>query len=116
MTVLKKELKKELKQNLIYSMFLSMMLFMLLPGTVQADHNKPTEHVVAGDVVPADYCYKPDKPLMFSTARYKKRYEEDVAEYERCRMLYTEMYERIKKIQSISEEAASFESNSVELK
>ncbi len=42
-----------------------------------------------------DYCYKPSKLLFFSTAEYKKRYAEDMKEYQRCRKSFLEMQEHM---------------------
>lgn len=41
-----------------------------------------------------NYCYKPSKPLFFSTARTKNRYAEDLQEYQRCQQSFSEMQER----------------------
>lgn len=56
----------------------------------------------ADDSVASDYCYKPGKPLFFSTANYKSRYEEDVAEYERCKQHFVEMQARVARLQQES--------------
>jgi hypothetical protein len=65
--------------------FIFLMMF-LLPGVALAEqlHNKP-----------ADYCYKPGKPLLFSKNSLKQRYEEDMREYRKCVKDYHEMLENI---------------------
>jgi len=60
--------------------------------------------VQASDVVPADYCYKPEKPLLLSTSDRKKLYDEDLKEYKKCKQSFIEMYERISQMQKDSEE------------
>lgn len=51
----------------------------------------------------ADYCYKPSKPLFFATMHYKKRYAEDVEEYQRCRQHFLEMQEDLAEMKTESE-------------
>ncbi|MCW8930372.1 MAG: hypothetical protein OQL19_09060 [Gammaproteobacteria bacterium] len=53
-----------------------------------------------------DYCYKPSKPLIFSTSKYKNRYLEDVKEYQRCRQGFLEMQARVASMKAESEKNA----------
>lgn len=56
------------------------------------------------DIVIVDYCYNPGKPLLFSTSNYKKLYDEDMKEYEKCRKLFIEMVKHVNKMQKKHEE------------
>ena len=53
-----------------------------------------------------DYCYKPNKPLLFSKPEYKKRYEQDLQEYQRCVKYFTQVHENISNMQIESEKNA----------
>lgn len=54
----------------------------------------------------ADYCYKPNKPLLFSKQEYKARYEQDLKEYQQCVKYFTEAHDNISSMQSDSEKNA----------
>jgi len=71
-----------------------LLLFLFISGLSASSY--------ADDSAAADYCYKPGKPLFFSTANYKIRYDEDVAEYERCQKHFIEMKERVARLQQES--------------
>ena len=47
---------------------------------------------------PVAHCYKPDKPLMFSTRYYKNRYAQDADEYRRCLKTFIEHQEYAAKV------------------
>lgn len=53
-----------------------------------------------------DFCYKPSKPLFFASSEYKKRYAEDVKEYQRCRQSFIEMQARVASMKKESEKNA----------
>lgn len=42
-----------------------------------------------------DYCYKPSEPLFLSTTKTKTRYAEDMLEYQRCKLYFVEMKQRV---------------------
>lgn len=44
------------------------------------------------------HCYKPSEPLWMATSYYKKRYERDVEEYQRCMKAFIEAQENAVKI------------------
>ncbi len=49
--------------------------------------------VCADTYEPVAHCYKPSKPLMFSTGYYKNRYNQDVADYQTCLKTFIEHQE-----------------------
>jgi len=53
-----------------------------------------------------DFCYKPSKPLFFSTSEYKNHYAEDVKEYQRCRQGFLDMQARVASMKKASEKNA----------
>lgn len=53
-----------------------------------------------------DFCYKPSKPLIFSTSKYKDRYAEDMKEYQRCRQGFLEMQARVASMKEEAEKQA----------
>jgi len=77
--------------------FLFILLFMLL-STI--GHTRST----SDDVM--DYCYKPSKPLFFSTKKYKNIFADDMKEYQRCRKGYIDMKTRVAAMQEESEKNA----------
>jgi len=50
-----------------------------------------------------DYCYKPSKPLFLSTSQSKKRYAEDLQEYQRCQQYFIDMKQRTSQLKKESE-------------
>ncbi len=81
-----------IKKNLLFFLFL---FVSINSASSFSENSDPTS--------PADYCYKPEKPLFFSTSHYKHRYDEDMEEYERCHKTFVEMWERVSKMQQKSE-------------
>jgi len=53
-----------------------------------------------------DYCYKPSKPLFLSTANSKKRYAEDMQEYQRCKQYFVEMQQHSARIKQEADESS----------
>lgn len=53
-----------------------------------------------------DYCYKPDKPLLFAKRYHKQRYEEAVQEYQNCVRQFSQFQENLATMQSESEKNA----------
>ena len=75
--------------------------FLFLLASVSASVSSFAED--ADSTSPADYCYKPEKPLFFSTSHYKHRYNEDMEEYERCHKTFVEMWKRVSDMQQNSQ-------------
>ncbi|MCU7837682.1 MAG: hypothetical protein KZQ83_20880 [gamma proteobacterium symbiont of Taylorina sp.] len=86
---MKGNIKTNMKRSIIFTIF----VFLITSASAYAE-----------DIVPADYCYKPEKPLLLSTSNHKKRYDEDMKEYEKCKKSFTEMYERVSEMQKKSQE------------
>ena len=53
-----------------------------------------------------DYCYKPSKPLFLSTVKTKKRYAEDMQEYQRCKEYFVEMQQHSARIKQEADESS----------
>jgi len=53
-----------------------------------------------------NYCYKPSKPLFLSTAKTKKRYAEDMQEYQRCKEYFIEMQQRSARIKQEADKSS----------
>lgn len=53
-----------------------------------------------------DFCYKPSKPLILASSDYKKRYAEDIKEYQRCRQSFLDMQARVASMKEESEKNA----------
>lgn len=79
------------------------LLFLFLFVSINSASSFAENSVATASGSPADYCYKPEKPLFFSTSHYKHRYDEDMEEYERCHKTFVEMWERVSKMQQKSE-------------
>ena len=79
-------------------MGLYFLLILIIPGLSMANP-------VTTDK-PADYCYKPNKPLLFSKHEYQQRYKQDVKEYQKCVEYFTEVHENISSMHSESEKNA----------
>lgn len=79
------------------------LLFLFLFVSINSASSFAENSVATAPGSPADYCYKPEKPLFFSTSYYKHRYDEDMEEYERCHKSFVEMWERVSKMQQKSE-------------
>lgn len=87
---MKTRMTKKIKSGI--SLFLAL-IFILMSCSSQA--NELEEQ--------ADYCYKPSKPLFFSTAQTKNRYAEDMQEYQRCKKSFIEMQDRSAKMKKESD-------------
>jgi len=74
------------------------LLFMLFSPALWATHTAPSNEF--------DYCYKPSKPLFFSTQEYKNRYSEDMKEYQRCQSGFHEMKAHLAEIKKESDRNA----------
>lgn len=74
------------------------LLLVLLPGLAWSNPEKVDK--------PADYCYKPNKPLLFSKQEYKQRYQQDLKEYDQCVKYFTQVYNNISRMQAESEKNA----------
>lgn len=74
------------------------LLILMLPGLSFSSSS--------GSENKADYCYKPNKPLWFSTHKYKQRYQEDMEEYQRCVQQFHEVHDNIAKMKAESDKNA----------
>jgi len=76
-------------------MGLIFLLCLFLPGLAISNPTKTEQSV--------DYCYKPNKPLLFSKQQYKQRYEQDLQEYQRCVKSFKEVHDNISNMRRESE-------------
>ncbi len=74
------------------------LLFMLFSPALWATHTDSSSEF--------DYCYKPSKPLFFSTQEYKSRYAKDMKEYRRCQNGFYEMQAHLAEIKKESDRHA----------
>ncbi len=86
--------------------FFLILFFITMSAFVQANDRSSDGQANSAAHNELDFCYKPSKPLFFSTAEYKKRYADDMKEYQRCHQSFIEMQARIASMKKESEKNA----------